>query len=78
MEGKKKGEAEKDSVPHVSHKDLEMAEKVSKYNVSGCTSFFTSLKCSRLAEYAFLFTLSSGLKFLYMSLIIRILNVRSL
>lgn len=37
LEGKKKGEVEKISDPHVSRKDMEMAEKVNKYNVSSVT-----------------------------------------
>lgn len=35
-----KGEVEKDDVPQLSRKDVEMAEKVSKYNVSVITSSF--------------------------------------
>lgn len=34
LEGKKTGEAKDDSVPQLSRRDMEMAEKVSKYNVS--------------------------------------------
>ncbi|MED6264809.1 hypothetical protein CHARACLAT_018939 [Characodon lateralis] len=33
LEGKKTGEAKKDEVPHVSQKEMKMAEKVSKYNI---------------------------------------------
>lgn len=34
LEKKDKGEVERDDVPQVTQKDLDMAEKVSKYNVS--------------------------------------------
>ncbi|XP_026020824.1 GPALPP motifs-containing protein 1 isoform X2 [Astatotilapia calliptera] len=52
LEGKKKGEAEKDSVPHVSHKDLEMAEKVSKYNDSKRAESLMSLHTKKMKEKA--------------------------
>lgn len=34
LEKKDKGEVERDDVPQLTQKDLDMAEKVSKYNVS--------------------------------------------
>lgn len=34
LEAKEKGESAKDEAPRLSQKELEMAEKVSKYNVS--------------------------------------------
>lgn len=37
LEGKKSDDAEKDSVPQMSHKDLQIADKVSQYNVSVAT-----------------------------------------
>lgn len=52
FEGKKKGEAEKDSDPHVSQKDLEMAEKVSKYNESKRAESLMSLHTKKMKEKA--------------------------
>ncbi|XP_022624032.1 GPALPP motifs-containing protein 1 [Seriola dumerili] len=52
LEGKKRGESEKDSVPHVSHKDLEMAEKVSKYNESKRGESLISLHTKKMKEKA--------------------------
>lgn len=40
LEAKEKGESVKDDGPHLSQKELEMAEKVSKYNVSSVKSSF--------------------------------------
>lgn len=48
LEGKKKGEVEKDDAPQLSHKDLEMAAKVSKYNVSGITPSLLFSKCPHI------------------------------
>lgn len=44
LEKKDKGEVERDDVPQLTQKDLEMAEKVSKYNVS-CVFHHSFLKC---------------------------------
>ncbi|XP_018539265.1 GPALPP motifs-containing protein 1 [Lates calcarifer] len=52
LEGKRKGEAEKDSVPHVPHKDLEIAEKVSKYNESKRAESLMSLHTKKMKEKA--------------------------
>ncbi|XP_044061345.1 GPALPP motifs-containing protein 1 [Siniperca chuatsi] len=52
LEGKKKGEAEKDDVPQVSRKDLEMAEKVSKYNESKRAESLISLHTKTMKEKA--------------------------
>uniref|UniRef100_A0A3B4VHV6 GPALPP motifs-containing protein 1 n=1 Tax=Seriola dumerili TaxID=41447 RepID=A0A3B4VHV6_SERDU len=49
---RKRGESEKDSVPHVSHKDLEMAEKVSKYNESKRGESLISLHTKKMKEKA--------------------------
>lgn len=40
QEAKQRGETAKDDGPRLSKKDLEMAEKVSKYNVSVWVFFF--------------------------------------
>ncbi|XP_008283018.1 GPALPP motifs-containing protein 1 [Stegastes partitus] len=52
LEGKKKGEAEKDDVPQVSRKDLEMADKVSKYNESKRAESLMSLHTKKMKEKA--------------------------
>lgn len=64
-----KGEAEKEDIPQVPRKDLEMAEKVSKYNVSVIISLLFFPKCPHIEFMPYLmcivFTLNSGLlKFL--------------
>ncbi|XP_054627859.1 GPALPP motifs-containing protein 1 [Dunckerocampus dactyliophorus] len=51
-EKKKKGEAEKDSAPQISQKDLEMAEKVSKYNNTKRSESLLSLHTKNLKEKA--------------------------
>lgn len=71
LERKEKGEAEKDSAPQVPRKDLEMAEKVSKYNVSGSASLLLSPKYRHFTDA------HSELKFLYLLTVIRTLNVQS-
>lgn len=43
-----KGEAEKEDIPQVPRKDLEMAEKVSKYNVSVIISLLFFPKCPHI------------------------------
>ncbi|KAG7481752.1 hypothetical protein JOB18_003990 [Solea senegalensis] len=50
LEAKKKGEKEKDSVPQIPHKDLEMAEKVSQYNDSKRAESLMSLHSKKLKE----------------------------
>ncbi|XP_076586830.1 GPALPP motifs-containing protein 1 [Chaetodon auriga] len=52
LEGKKKGEVEKDDVPQLSQKDLEMAEKVSKYNESKRAESLISLHTKTMKEKA--------------------------
>ncbi|KAM6943434.1 GPALPP motifs-containing protein 1 [Xenentodon cancila] len=52
VEGKKKGEVEKDNVAQVSHRDLEMAEKVSKYNESKRAESLISLHTKKMKEKA--------------------------
>lgn len=52
LERKKKGESEKDDVPQVSRKDLEMAEKVSKYNESKRAESLMSLHSKKMKEKA--------------------------
>lgn len=52
LEAKKKGEAEKDDVPQLSQKDLEMAEKVSKYNESKRGESLISLHTKTMKEKA--------------------------
>ncbi|XP_040895534.1 GPALPP motifs-containing protein 1 [Toxotes jaculatrix] len=52
LEGKKKGEVEGDSVPQVHHKDLEMAEKVSKYNESKRAESLMTLHTKKMKEKA--------------------------
>nr|XP_020463523.1 GPALPP motifs-containing protein 1 [Monopterus albus] len=52
LEGKKKGEIEKDSVPQISPKELEMAEKVSKYNESKRAESLMSLHAKKMKEKA--------------------------
>nr|XP_057944893.1 GPALPP motifs-containing protein 1 isoform X2 [Doryrhamphus excisus] len=52
LEKKKKGEAEKESAPQISHKDLEMAEKVSKYNNTKRSESLLSLHTKNLKEKA--------------------------
>ncbi|XP_072236908.1 GPALPP motifs-containing protein 1 [Leuresthes tenuis] len=52
LEGKKKGEAEKDDVPQVSRKELEIAEKVSKYNESKRAESLMTLHTKKMKEKA--------------------------
>lgn len=52
LEGKKKGEVEKDSVPKLSRKELEMAEKVTKYNESKRAESLMSLHTKTMKEKA--------------------------
>ncbi|KAK5619745.1 hypothetical protein CRENBAI_008092 [Crenichthys baileyi] len=52
LEGKKTGEAKKDEVPQVSQKEIEMAEKVSKYNESKRGESLMSLHSKKLKEKA--------------------------
>ncbi|XP_076011742.1 GPALPP motifs-containing protein 1 [Genypterus blacodes] len=51
-EGKKKGETEKESVPQMSHKDVDMAEKVSKYNESKRAESLMKLHTKKIKEKA--------------------------
>lgn len=52
LEGKKKGEVEKDDVPQLSRKDLEMAEKVSKYNETKRAESLMTLHTKTMKEKA--------------------------
>ncbi|XP_032417417.1 GPALPP motifs-containing protein 1 [Xiphophorus hellerii] len=52
LEGKKTGEAKNDRVPQVSRRDVEMAEKVSKYNDSKRGESLMSLHSKKLKEKA--------------------------
>ncbi|XP_029986820.1 GPALPP motifs-containing protein 1 [Sphaeramia orbicularis] len=52
LEGKKKGETTKDSEPQVPRKDMEMAEKVSKYNESKRAESLMSLHSKKMKEKA--------------------------
>ncbi|KAM4744199.1 GPALPP motifs-containing protein 1 [Anableps anableps] len=52
LEGKKTGEAKNDKVPQVSRRDIEMAEKVSKYNESKRGESLMSLHSKKLKEKA--------------------------
>ncbi|KAM9765657.1 GPALPP motifs-containing protein 1 [Menidia menidia] len=52
IEGKKKSEAVKDDIPKVSQKDLEMADKVSKYNESKRAETLISLHTKTMKEKA--------------------------
>ncbi|KAM9408806.1 LOW QUALITY PROTEIN: GPALPP motifs-containing protein 1 [Pholidichthys leucotaenia] len=52
LEGKGKAESEKDVVPQLSRKDLEMAEKVSKYNESKRAESLMSLHTKKMKEKA--------------------------
>lgn len=52
LERKMKGEAEKEDVPQVPRKDLEMAEKVSKYNESKRAESLISLHTKTMKEKA--------------------------
>lgn len=52
LEGKKSGEAEKADVPQVSRKDLEMADKVSKYNESKRAESLMTLHKKKMKEKA--------------------------
>ncbi|XP_026233768.1 GPALPP motifs-containing protein 1 [Anabas testudineus] len=52
LEGKRKNEGEKDSVPQMSQKDVEMAEKVSKYNDSKRAESLMSLHAKKMKEKA--------------------------
>ncbi|XP_061597178.1 GPALPP motifs-containing protein 1 [Cololabis saira] len=52
LEKKKKGEEEKDDVAQVSHRDLEMAEKVSKYNETKRSESLISLHTKKMKEKA--------------------------
>ncbi|XP_034049017.1 GPALPP motifs-containing protein 1 isoform X2 [Thalassophryne amazonica] len=51
-EGKKKNETQSDSIPQISHKDLEMADKVSKYNESQRGESLISLHKKKMKEKA--------------------------
>lgn len=52
LEGKKTGEAKDDKVPQVSRRDIEMAEKVSKYNESKRGESLMNLHSKKLKEKA--------------------------
>ncbi|XP_061671098.1 GPALPP motifs-containing protein 1 [Syngnathoides biaculeatus] len=52
IERKKKGEAEKASAPQISQKDLEMADKVSKYNKTKRSESLMSLHSKTMKEKA--------------------------
>ncbi|XP_041795846.1 GPALPP motifs-containing protein 1 [Chelmon rostratus] len=52
LEGKKKGGGEKDDVPQLSQKDVDMAEKVSKYNESKRAESLMSLHTKTMKEKA--------------------------
>ncbi|XP_070763207.1 GPALPP motifs-containing protein 1 [Enoplosus armatus] len=52
LEKKRKGEEEKDDVPQLSQKDMEMAEKVSKYNDSKRAESLISLHTKTMKEKA--------------------------
>lgn len=52
IEKKLKGEVEKDDGPQLSHKDVEMAEKVSKYNESKRSESLMSLHTKTMKEKA--------------------------
>lgn len=52
LEGKNKGEKEKDDTPQLSRKDIEMAEKVSKYNESKRAESLMSLHTKKMNEKA--------------------------
>ncbi|XP_019740190.1 GPALPP motifs-containing protein 1 isoform X1 [Hippocampus comes] len=52
LERKKRGETEKDSAPQLSQKDLEMADKVSKYNKTTRSESLMSLHTKNMKEKA--------------------------
>ncbi|XP_067352213.1 GPALPP motifs-containing protein 1 [Channa argus] len=52
LEGKKKDEVEKDNIPQVTHKDLQMAAKVSKYNESKRAESLMTLHTKKMKEKA--------------------------
>ncbi|XP_036951478.1 GPALPP motifs-containing protein 1 [Acanthopagrus latus] len=52
LEGKKKGEVEKDDGPRLSRKELEMAEKVSKYNETKRAESLMTLHTKTMKEKA--------------------------
>uniref|UniRef100_A0A1A7XZ20 GPALPP motifs-containing protein 1 n=1 Tax=Iconisemion striatum TaxID=60296 RepID=A0A1A7XZ20_9TELE len=52
LEGKKTSETKKDSAPQVSQKDLEMAEKVSKYNESKRAESLMNMHAKKIKEKA--------------------------
>ncbi|XP_051918711.1 GPALPP motifs-containing protein 1 isoform X2 [Hippocampus zosterae] len=52
LEKKKRGETEKDSAPQISQKDLEMADKVSKYNKTTRSESLMSLHTKNIKEKA--------------------------
>ncbi|KAL7406437.1 hypothetical protein ABVT39_019652 [Epinephelus coioides] len=52
LERKQKGEVEKDDVPQLSQKDVEMAEKVSKYNESKRAESLVSMHTKTMKEKA--------------------------
>lgn len=52
LEGKNKDEKEKESAPQLSRKDIEMAEKVSKYNESKRAESLMSLHSKKMKEKA--------------------------
>lgn len=52
LEGKSKGDNEKDSTPQLSRKDIEMADKVSKYNESKRAESLMSLHTKKMKDKA--------------------------
>lgn len=52
LEGKNKGEDDKDSSPQLTRKDIEMADKVSKYNESKRAESLMSLHTKKMKEKA--------------------------
>uniref|UniRef100_A0A1A8PVW3 GPALPP motifs-containing protein 1 n=1 Tax=Nothobranchius rachovii TaxID=451742 RepID=A0A1A8PVW3_9TELE len=52
LEGKKTSETKKDNAPQVTQKDLEMAEKVSKYNESKRAESLMSMHAKKIKEKA--------------------------
>ncbi|XP_059210741.1 GPALPP motifs-containing protein 1 [Centropristis striata] len=52
LEGKKKGEVEKDDAPQVSYKDMEMAKKVSQYNETKRAESLVNMHKKKMKEKA--------------------------
>ncbi|XP_017296749.1 GPALPP motifs-containing protein 1 isoform X2 [Kryptolebias marmoratus] len=52
LEGKKTGEAKKEEIPQVSQRDVEMAEKVTKYNDSKRAESLMSMHAKKMKEKA--------------------------